>query len=98
MKVLSFTLKHRFQNEELIRRIREKALTESASAVLVLTEGEHGPKGEAVLSGVTSGMSASIRLDYSFDEKTKTVTSWKMGWMDKPVQNVLLDGIFDKDG
>jgi hypothetical protein len=51
-----------------------------------------------VLSGATTGMSASARVDYSFDKETKTVTSWKMSWLDKPVQNVFLDGIFDKTG
>jgi hypothetical protein len=98
MKVLSFSFKAHLQEEELIRRIREKALTENASAVLVLTKAEHKPRGEAVLSGVTRGMSASARLNYSFDEKTKAVTLWKMSWLEKPVQNSLLDGIYDKAG
>jgi hypothetical protein len=98
MKVLSFSFKHRLQEEQLIKRIREKALTEGASAVLVLTQADNEPRGRAILSGVTPGMSASARLNYSFDEKTKTVTSWKMSWVDKPVQNTLLDGIYDKVG
>jgi hypothetical protein len=98
MKVLSFTRRHQLQPEELIRRIREKALAESASAVLVLTEAEHGPQGKAVLSGATSGMTASVLVEYGFDQKTKTVTSWKISWLDKPVQNMLLEGIFDNVG
>jgi hypothetical protein len=98
MKVVSFSFKGELQNDGLIRRIREKALTENASAVLVLTEVEHDRQRITVLSGVTPGTSASARLDYGFDKKTKTVTSWKMSWLEKPVLNVLLDGIFDKTG
>ena len=98
MKVVSLSFKDEFQRDALRKKIREKALVESASAVLVLTEGEHEKDGMIVLSGVAPGMSASMRVDYSFDEKTKTVTSWKMSWLDKPVQNVFLDGIYDKAG
>ena len=49
-----------------------------------------------LLSGVSPGMKGSARMNYSFDNKTKTVTSWKMTWLNQPVQNVFLDGIFDK--
>ena len=98
MKVVSLSFKDELQKDGLIRRIREKALAENASDVLVLTEVEHGRHVMTVLSGATLGMSASARVDYSFDKETKTVTSWKMGWLDKPVQNVFLDGIFDKTG
>ena len=41
-----------------------------------------------VLSGVSPGMKGSARVDYSFDNTTKTVTSWKMTWLNQPVQNV----------
>lgn len=98
MKVVSLSFKDRLQKDALIKKIREKALTENASAVLVLTEAEHERHVMTVLSGATPGMSASARVDYSFDKETKTVTSWKMNWLDKPVQNVFLDSIFDKTG
>ncbi len=96
MKVVSLSFKDELQKDGLIRRIREKALAENVSNVLVLTEAEHERHVMTVLSGATPGMSASARVDYSFDKETKTVTSWKMSWLDKPVQNVFLDGIFDK--
>jgi hypothetical protein len=96
MKVVSLSFKDELQKDGLIRRIREKALAENASDVLVLTEAEHERHVMTVLSGATPGMSASARVDYSFDKETKTVTSWKMSWLDKPVQNVFLDGIFGK--
>ena len=98
MKVVSLSFKGQLQKDGLIRRIREKALAENASEVLVLTEAEHERHVITVLSGTTLGMSASARLDYSFNKETKTVTSWKMIWLDKHVQNVFLDGIFNKTG
>jgi len=98
MKVVSLSFKNELQKDGLIRRIREKALEENTSDVLVLTEAEHERHMMTVLSGVTSGMRASARVDYSFNKETKTVTSWKISWLDKPVQNVFLDGIFDKTG
>ena len=64
--------------------------------MITLTEmdNEHG----VVLSGVSPGMKGSARVDYSFDNKTKIITSWKVSWLNQPVQNVFLDGIFDKTG
>ena len=88
------------QKEALIRRIREKALTERASAVLTLTEAEpesrsrRGGRGVLTLSGVAPGMQLSARVDYVFGSDTKSITSWEMRYLDKPVHNVFLDGIF----
>jgi hypothetical protein len=95
MKTVSFSLRDGLQKEALIRRIREKALAENAFAVMILTENNHA-RHEAVLSGASRGVRASARVDYSFDNETKTVTSWKISWLNQPVQNVFLDGIFDK--
>jgi hypothetical protein len=68
-------------------------LAENTSTVIVLTEMGH--EHTAVLSGVSRGMKGSARVDYSFDNKTKTVISWKISWLNQPVPNVFLDGIFD---
>jgi hypothetical protein len=96
MKTVSLSVKDEFQKDVLIRRIREKALEENIPTVIVLSEidNEHG----VVLSGVSSGMRGAARVNYNFDNKTKTVTSWKMTWLNQPAQNVLLEGIFDKTG
>ena len=96
MKTVSLSVKDEYQKEALIRRIREKALAENISTVIILTEmdDEH----TAVLSGVSPGMKGSARVDYSFDNKTKTIISWKISWLNQPVQNVFLDGIFDNKG
>jgi hypothetical protein len=41
-------------------------------------------------------MKGSARVNYSFDNKIKTVTLWKITWLNQSVQNLLIDGIFDK--
>jgi hypothetical protein len=92
MKTVSLSIKDEHQKEALIKRVREKVLAENILTVIVLTEIDH----EMVLSGASSDMRASARVDYSFDNKTKTVTSWKLSWLNRLVQNVFLNGIFDK--
>lgn len=92
MKVVSLFFKNDLQKATKAGRIREKALAENASAVLVLTE--HERTGMAILSGVTDGGSISALLDYSYDKETKAVTSWKLTWTG-PAQTILLEGIFN---
>jgi hypothetical protein len=97
MKTVSLSVKDdEYQKEALIRRIREKVSAENISTVITLTEvdNEHG----AVLSGVSPDMKGSARVDYSFDNKTKSVTSWRVSWPNQPVQNVFLDSIFERKG
>jgi hypothetical protein len=95
MKIASLSPRDGRHKELLIRRIREKALAESAYAVMALIEID--PKRhKVVLSGVTPGAKASVHLDYTFDAKTKTVTSWELKWLNQPVQNPFLNGIFDE--
>ncbi len=92
MKTVCLSAKNEFQKDVLIRRIREKALEENISTVVALSDIDEGH--EVVLSGVSPGMRGSARVNYSFDNKTKTITSWKITWLNQPAQNVLLDGIF----
>jgi hypothetical protein len=94
MKTVSLFVKDGYQKEALIQRIREKALAENIPTVIILTKMDH--EHIALLSGISSGMRGSASISYSFDDKTKTVTSWKMTWLNQPVQNVFLDGIFEK--
>ena len=96
MKTVSLSFKNEYQKEALIRRIQEKVLAENISTVIVLTEMDNDKK--VVLSGVSPGMKGSAFIDYSFDNTAKTVTSWKMTWLNQPVQNVFLEGIFDIKG
>jgi hypothetical protein len=39
-------------------------------------------------------MNLSARVDYAFDTETRSITSWELHWLERPVQNVFLDGIF----
>jgi hypothetical protein len=96
MKTVSLSLKDEYQKEVLIRRIREKVSAENISTVIVLTEIDNGHG--MVLSGVSPGMKGSASISYSFDDKTKSVTSWKTTWLNQPVQNIFLDDIFEKTG
>ncbi len=93
MKTVSLSLKDEYQRETVTRRIREKTLAENISTVIILTEMDH--EHTAVLSGVSPGMRGSASKSYNFDDKTKSVTSWKITWLNQPVQNVFLDGIFE---
>ena len=96
MKTVALLVKNEYQKEALIRRIQEKVLAENISTVIVLTEMDNDKR--VVLSGVSPVMRGSAFIDYSFDNTAKTVTSWKMTWLKQPVQNVFLEGIFDKTG
>jgi hypothetical protein len=95
MKAASFSFINELQKDAWILRIREKALAESASCVLVMIGWDRGKEGEAILSGVAPGIQASARLDYRFDEKTKTITLWKMSFLGQPVQNDFICRIFN---
>ncbi|HOW53870.1 MAG TPA: hypothetical protein PLR60_04365 [Syntrophorhabdaceae bacterium] len=93
MNVGRLFFKDKLHEELLKRRIREKALAENASAVLLLTEG--GRPGTILLSGTAPGMRVSACVDYVFDKNTKAITSWEPHWLDNPLKNAFLDGIFD---
>jgi len=94
MKAVSLSIKDEFHKELLKTRIREKTLTENAIAVIILTEMDND-RHKVVLSGVSSGMKASAHVSYSLDTQSKTITSWKINWLNQAVQNIFLDGIFD---
>jgi hypothetical protein len=94
MKTASLSFKDELHKELLKTRIREKALAENAIAVIILTEMDNeGHK--VVLSGVSPGMKASARINYDLDNESKTITSWKINWLNQPVRNDFIDDIFD---
>jgi hypothetical protein len=94
MKTVSVSVKDEYQREVLLRRIQEKVSAENISTVITLTEMDY--EHTAVLSGVSPGVRGSACIDYSFNNTTKTVDLWKITWLNQPVGNVFLDGIFDK--
>ena len=93
MNVGSLFFKDELHEGLLKKRVREKALAENASAVILLTEGER--PGTIMLSGTAPGMRASARVDYVFDKDARAITSWEPHWLDRPLRNAFLDGIFD---
>ena len=95
MKAVNLSVRDNLHKEIVIRRIREKAHAEEAFAVLVLTEAKDG---RIMLSGVAPGMGIAASVDYAFDTKARAITSWQMRWLDRPVANVFLEGIFEKAG
>ena len=94
MQTVSLVVRDEHQKDVLIRRIREKALAEDAYAVIILTEMDD--KHEVLLTGAGPGTRVSACVDYSLDNQKKTITSWKVSWLNEPARNVFLDGIFDK--
>jgi len=94
MKTVSLSLKNEYQKEAIVRRIREKALAEDVSAVIILLV-MHNERQEIVLTGVSPGMRVSAQVSYSIDSESKTVTSWKICWLDQPVESAFIDGIFE---
>jgi len=94
MKTVTVSVKDEHQKEALIQRIREKASAENITTVIALTEMES--EGRVIFSGVCGGVRGSARVEYSFDNKTKTITSWQMTWLNRPSRNVFLEGVFDK--
>ena len=94
MKAVSLSFKDELHKELLKTRIKEKALAENAFTIIILTEMDN--KGhKVVLSGISPVMKVSACVDYRFDIESKTVTSWKINWLNQPVQNFFIDGIFD---
>ena len=96
MKTVSLSVKDEYQKDVLIRRIQEKVSAENISTVITLTEMDY--EHTAILSGVSPSLRGSAYIDYSFNNTTKAVDSWKITWRGQPVQNILLDGIFEKTG
>jgi hypothetical protein len=96
MKTVSLSVRDEYQKETLLRRIQEKVSAENISTVITLTEMDY--EHTAVLSGASPSVRGSACIDYSFNNTTKTVDSWTITWLNQPVKNVFLDGVFDKMG
>lgn len=93
MKMVTVSVKDEHQKEALIQRIREKTSAENITTVIAMTEMEG--EGKVIFSGACAGMRGSARVEYIFDNKTKTITSWQMTWLSRPSRNAFLDGVFD---
>jgi hypothetical protein len=94
MQTISFRIKDDFQKELLILRMREKVIAENICTVLVLTDtNEHC----VTILGASDIARVSARIDFDLDESTGDPAEWRITWLNNPVQNILLDRVFDGD-
>lgn len=107
IKTVFLSWKTEFQKELIRKRIRDKAVLEKASAVLVVADAEMGPanaqpngssqrKGTILISGTSPSADFSASLTYVVQGETDTVSLDEMQWFDEPAYNFFLDGIHTK--
>ncbi|OPY60561.1 MAG: hypothetical protein A4E57_04424 [Syntrophorhabdaceae bacterium PtaU1.Bin034] len=107
LKTVSLTWRDEHQKEALKKRVREKAVSEQAHAVVILSDtktnntNKHADassrSGRIIISGITRNLKAGAVITYTLDLKTKTFGSWQMSWLENPVQDFFLEGVFDQD-
>ena len=93
------------QKEIVRKKIRDKAIIEGASAVILLTDvmapsvlfNEALQKGRFLLSGATPDLNVHAFVDYALDKQTRTMTFSEMEWSDEQREEFFLDGIFRGD-
>jgi len=93
------------QKEIVRKKIRDKAIIEGASAVILLTDvmapsvlfNEALQKGRFLLSGATPDLNAYAFVAYALDKQTRTMTFSEMEWSDEQREEFFLDGIFRGD-
>ena len=74
--------------------MREKVIAENICTVLVLTDtNEH----RVTILGASDIARVSTRIDFDLDESTGAPAEWRITWLNNPVQNILLDRVFDGD-
>ena len=87
--MVSLYWRSELQKETVRRRIREKALTEGACAVVVLTIKDR----TLMISGRTSmNIRITVSVDYEYQRDTKVVSRWELHWLEKPETDFFLDG------
>lgn len=107
VKAVSLAWKTEFQKELIRKRVRDKAWTEEASAVVIVTDAEAGPaserqesalkrRGTVVISGASPGATATATLAYAVEGAGKTVTLGEMQWLSESPYNFFLEGILTK--
>jgi hypothetical protein len=91
--MVSLAWHNELHKETVRRRIREKALVEGAYAVVVLNTGDR----TLVISGKTStNVPLTASVDYVYQKDERVVSRWELHWLDKPVADFFLEGVFDK--
>jgi len=107
IKAVSLAWKSEFQKELIRKRVREKALKEEASAVVIVTDGENTSAGERqsnsakrrraiLLCGAGQNGNASVTIPYTIEGDQKSVSFGEMQWLNGPSYNFFLEGILPR--
>jgi hypothetical protein len=103
MKVVSLSWRTEFYKEMIRKKIHEKAAREGALAVILLTDaGPRAPSGNSLQRGAFLLSGASLRVDagasvaYTLDEQSRSFSFSGIEWLNEPVKNFFLDGIFPR--
>jgi len=107
IKAVSLSWKTEFQKELVRKRVREKALKEEASAVVIVADAETAATGERqnnsakrrraiVISGAGRNGNATATIPYTIDGEQKSVSFGEMQWLKGPSYNFFLDGILPR--
>jgi len=107
IKAVSLSWKSEFQKELVRKRVREKALREEASAVVIVTDGETVSAGERqnnsakrkraiVLCGAGQNGNATATIPYTVEGEQKSVSFGEMQWLNGPSYNFFLEGILTR--
>jgi hypothetical protein len=103
MKTVLLSWRTEFHKEIVRKRIHDKASHEGASAVILLTDarpparsGNHLQQGTFLLSGATLHVNACASVAYAFDGQSRSFSFSEIVWLDEPVKDFFLDGIFPR--
>jgi hypothetical protein len=107
IKAVSLSWKTEFQKELIRKRVRDKALREEASAVVIVTDAEAPAASERqgnpskrkraiVITGASQTASAAATITYTIEGEAKTVSFGEMQWLNGPSYNFFLEGILPR--
>jgi hypothetical protein len=95
-QVVSLNYKDVFHKDAVRKKIHEKVVAESASAVVLLLPVASGRESTFLISGVMPGMTTEASVTYTFDKATRTLIFSEMVWRDEPVRDFFLEGLFSE--
>ena len=101
MKAVSLRWRTEFYREIVRKKIHDKAAHEGALAVVLLTDARSPTRsanflqrGTFLLSGATLRANAGASVAYTLDEQSRFFSFSEIEWLDEPVGDFFLDGIF----
>ena len=101
MKAVSLRWRTEFYREIVRKKIHDKAAREGALAVVLLTDARSPTRsanflqrGTFLLSGATLRANAGASVAYTLDEQSRFFSFSEIEWLDEPVGDFFLAGIF----